>query len=272
MNKILFLIMVILSLQGYSQSGIKFNNDHVSERFALNIDKKLERYDLKHLNEMGGPALRIWNNTSIITLAANSQMIMLFRKGDTEVVRDTTFKNRSNLNEMISEIKAFSGLESNMIRGIDNVPTTIELFSPVEGYTMMSYYNNSEVREILKQVFEENQISEMRDQVIQKLPSGNYGYGQTGGLRIDHLITAPSKQSVFYKKVLAEMHEKLNLDTNTRADHMPLVLINKEISNLESLNKLVIEEVEDYTIMAPAMSMAIYGSSGKNGAIVIKTK
>ena len=269
-NFILF-ILAVFSLQAISQTSMRKSNDPISERFTMNMDKKLEKYELQNLKEMEAPAMRIWNTNSIITFGSTSEFTLLLRRGqENELTRSRSFQNQTDLNTIVTEIRKYENLEGNMNIAIDVAPTTIELFTPEDGYSLISFYSNSEVRELIKKVFAENNIQEIRKNLIQELPVGNYGYGMSS-LHIDHLIADKEKQSDFYKEIFPEIAEKLEVSSSTSVLKMPIIVINGAPKDFAGLNELKKEQVSSYQILSSTKATALYGYRAAHGVILIKT-
>lgn len=267
MRKLTFIVLILLSVNSYCQKDIDIPENKLSERFYEDLDSLTAKYDLKDLRESKDQAIRIWTRNEIILLGENSEYIFHTDIGEKGITKKRNFNKVTNLDSIFQLFKTLN--DENAIYDqyqIDEFPIAIEL-NTSQNYELISFYTNDQLEEIIQIIRKENSINELRKELINKLPPGEYQIGMTS-IRVD---TFPKgEKSDFYKKIVKEIKTKLNIDEKTDPRKMPMILINNKPNYFEDLNLLTISNILNYEIINDTRK-SIYGINGKFGVIIINT-
>jgi len=145
---------------------------------------------------------------------------------------------------------------------IDKAPIYIETFFVDDTNGKQMIFSN----ELIEGLFA-NLITKYKNDMsiyVNQLPSGKYGYPMFINRRIKE------NKSEFYKVIENELIAKGITDEDIF--NQPVIYINKTQSTFDELNQLDINSIESYKILNGKVAEALYGSSTKNGVIIISLK
>jgi hypothetical protein len=265
MRKLTLSFLIFFSISSYSQKQIELPENKISQRFYKNLDSLNAKYGLRDLRGTDTPTIRIWSPNEVISLEENPQYIYHTHNGQETIMEKRSFPKNFKLDSLFQLIRTTSSTRNEQIH-IDAFPITIELNNS-KGYSLISFYRNEQLEEIIKTIREENSIVEVRREIISKLPAGNYRMGMTG-LKIDHL--PKEDKSDFYKKIEFEITKKLKVTEQTSPAEMPLIVIDNKPHFFVDLNNLKLSDVKDYEIISDDRK-ALYGARGRYGIIKVDT-
>ena len=265
MRKLTLLFLIFFSINSFCQKQIGKPENKISQRFYENLDSLKARYSLKDLREDGNQVIRIWRQNEIISLSENPEYIFHTNNGQQEIIVKKSLAKNIDVDSIFQMFKTTRNNKNDQVH-IDAFPTTIELNNS-ESYDLISFYRNDQLEEIIKTIRKANSIGELRKEIVNNLPAGNYGMGMTG-IKIDHL--PKENKSDFYKKIESEITTKLKITDNTNPTEMPLIVIDNKPHLFEDLNELKLSDVKDYEIINGNKKF-IYGTSGRFGIIKVDT-
>ena len=169
-----------------------------------------------------------------------------------------TFEKRLKNDGIIIALNQLQNLAKGQ-QVIDRAPIYIETYFKDNTKEKQMIYSNEMIEDLFGHLSSKYKI-DMNDYVNQ-LPSGKYGYPMFINRRVE------DNKSDFYKVIEKDLIAKGMIDKDIF--NQPNISINKVQSTFEDLNQLDSKRVESYQILSGKEAVAKYGSSSKNGLILI---
>ena len=265
MNKLTLLFLLSLSVNSYCQKNIGITENKISKYFYKNLDSLNAKYDLKDLRESENIAIRIWLRNEIISLEKNSEYIFYTSNGQKDFIEVRNLEKKTNLDSLYHLFKSSSNFKNKL--HIDAFPIKIEL-SNSNSYDLISFQRNDQLEEIIQNIRKKHSLDELRNEIKNNLPAGNYRMGTTS-LRKDYL--PKEDKSDFYLKLEPEIKAKLKISEKSNPTEMPLIIID-DIPGFyfEDLNNLKLSDVKDYEIINDKAKV-LYGTRARFGIIKVNT-
>jgi hypothetical protein len=260
--KLLFTILITLIVNVlYSQNDININDDKASLSFYENLEESLLEYSIDNIENSNGRIVRIWKGQEVMTFGDSSSYVKRFSNLKTGMV----YLYKQQLNLRLDTI-SISSLKSSEIKFyIDCFPAAVEI-SENNKYFLKVVQCNENIRAVINEIYNK-EIQLNIENYIKTLPSGEYPNNMTT-FSINQPISDESKKSDFYKKLEVDLSKKeINIDNSTK---QPLILVNSRKVYFEDVNKLNESKIKSIEILNHEQGI-IYGTSGENGVVLIKT-
>ena len=89
----------------------------------------------------------------------------------------------------------------------------------------------------------------------------------------DRFLNSGVAKTDFYKKAEDKIKQELKITDKTNKWDYPLILVDNEYSKISDLNKYKDKQISKFEVLKPDNNMiAIYGTNGSNGVVIIETK
>jgi len=265
MRKLTLLFSIFFSINSYCQKNIGITENKISKYFYKNLDSLNTKYDLKDLRDSENIAIRIWMRNEIISLEKNSEYIFHTSNGQKDIIEVRNLEKKTNLDSLYQLFKSNSDFNSKL--HIDAFPINIELNNS-NSYDLISFQRNDQLEEIIQNIRKKHSLDELRKEIKNNLPAGNYRMGTTS-LRKDYL--PKGDKSDFYLKLEPEIKAKLKITEKNNPSEMPLIMID-DIPGFyfKDLNNLKLSDVKDYEVIDDKRKF-VYGTRGRFGIIKVNT-
>ena len=279
------LILILLFNPTFGQKHLDVPKTQVIESFIETLPKNLEKLELKDLRiSKDSLNIRIWQTHEVFTInRADESTLSNYKIHTTN--KELVFKS-FNLEDSISQNILDSLLDASIMtlknenyRGIDGSFVFIEI-STKNNYKVVSYWSpNPERSNDCKTVV---QVIDMLDKAIDSkklkkdflnsLPSGSYRWGMTS-IRIDRFLDKGIAKTDFYNKAEKKIKHELSISDKTNHWDYPLILVNNKPAKISDLNQYNDKEIAKFEILKPDNNLiALYGTNGSNGVVLIELK
>ena len=267
-----------------SQKKIERSENPITVNFEKHLSDKLIRFDLKDLRKTTDSFnIRIWKNHEIYTLNyadTASSSYKIFTRGNDSAIGTTIFSSELS-KEVYDKIleKDLNQITGDSYRGIDGSLVYVELATPTT-YRMVSYwspyYRNCEgcytLNSLLNTINETVDAKKLRNEYLNSLKPGGYGWGMSG-IQIDRFLDSAIKKTDFYTRAEEEVRKEFSITNATNHWKYPGVIINGKPAKIEDLNLYTNADVEKLQLLKKDdASNVLYGTLGTYGLILLKTK
>ena len=278
------LILIFLLHPSFGQKRLDIPKTQVIESFIETLPKNLEELELKDLRKSTDSLnIRIWQTHEVFTINYNDSIFSdykIYTTNDKLVFKSFYISENISKNIIDSLIdKKIINLKNDNFRGIDGSFIIIEI-STKSNYKIVSFWSpNAErssdcksVVQILSFLDKAIDTRNLQNEFMNSLPPGNYRWGMTS-IRIDRLIDNDVAKTDFYYKAEEKMKKELNITDKTNHWDYPLILVNNKQAMISDLNKYNDKEIAKFEILKPDNNLvAIYGTNGSNGIVIVETK
>ncbi|KGK28704.1 hypothetical protein [Cellulophaga sp. E6(2014)] len=286
MKQILTLIILIFLLNPtYGQKNLDIPENKVIESFMKSLPKKIEKLKLQDLRTSEDSLnIRIWQTHNVFTINQNSDSTFsdykIFTTNKELVFKSFNFKE--NISQKIMDslsVETIMNLKDENYRGIDGSFIFLEI-STGSIYKVVSYWSPSSERsndceavvEILSVINNTIDSKKLSNDFLNSLPSGSYRWGMTS-VRIDRFLDKAVAKTDFYSRAEKKIEKELSITDKTNHWDYPLILVNNKPAMLSDLNKYNDKEIAKFEVLKPDNNLiALYGTNGSNGVVLIETK
>jgi hypothetical protein len=286
MKQILTLIILIFLLNPtYGQKNLDIPENKVIESFMKSLPKKIEKLKLQDLRTSEDSLnIRIWQTHNVFTINQNSDSTFSDYKIFTtnKELEFKSFNFTENISQKIMDslsVETIMNLKDENYRGIDGSFIFLEI-STGSMYKVVSYWSPSSERsndceavvEILSVINNTIDSKKLSNDFLNSLPSGSYRWGMTS-VRIDRFLDKAVAKTDFYSRAEKKIEKELSITDKTNHWNYPLILVNNKPAMLSDLNKYNDKEIAKFEVLKPDNNLiALYGTNGSNGVVLIETK
>lgn len=286
MKQILTIIISLFILSpAFGQKQFDIPETQVVESFMKTLSNNLEKLQLKDLRTSKDSLnIRIWQTHNVFTINQNSHSAFsdykIFTTNKELVFRSFNFTE--NISQKIMDslsVETIINLKDENYRGIDGSFVFLEI-STGSKYKVVSYWSpNPERSNDCKTVVQTLGVinktidsRKLRNEFLNSLPSGSYRWGMTS-IRIDRLLDKDVAKTDFYIRAEKKIEQDLNITDKTNHWDYPLILVNNKPAMISDLNIYNDKEIAKFEVLKPDNNLvALYGTNGKNGVVLIETK
>jgi len=284
MKQILTVLILFFFQPSFGQKQLDVPKTQVIGSFIETLPKNLKELELKDLRVSSDSLnIRIWQSHEVFTLNYSdyaSADYKIYTRNDELIFKSFNFPDSISKNIMDSLFVAnIMNLKNENYKGIDGSFVFIEI-STYSKYKVVSYWSTNSDRtddcktdfQILSMLDEAIDTRKLRNEFLNSVPSGNYRWGMTS-IRIDRFLDKDVSTTDFYSRVEKEMEQELNITNKTNHWDYPLILVNNKPAMISDLNKYKYKEIAKFEILKPDNNLiALYGTNGSNGVVLIETK
>jgi len=284
MLRSLFFFVFLLSIQiSYSQKTVILPENNIDSLFLKKLPEKLKQFQLEDLETSKDSLnIRIWEQHTIFTLNYDSAddvsaNYKIYTGGKSPVVSTNTISNTQS-RKIFDEFKtiSFEELSGDSFRGLDGFYIYIEIATK-DDYKVISYWSPfhrsckdcNTIRELHDILSENMDTDKFTSNFINSLEPGGYTWGMSS-FQIDHFLNEDVDKTDFYIKAEKKIRDELNITEETKHQNYPLIIINKKHAKIGDLNSYTLEDIKSYAIVGKG-AIAIYGTSGRNGVLLVET-
>ncbi|WP_338397257.1 hypothetical protein [Persicobacter psychrovividus] len=286
MKQILLSILLILVFNPiFGQKHFDIPENKVVGRFIETLSKNLKDFDSQDLRvSEDSLSIRVWKTHEVFTISQNNASTSSDCKFHT-TNKELVFKSfhfsesvsRSIMDSLL--VAGIWNLKDENYRGIDGSFVFVEI-STKSKYKVVSYWSpNSErsndcktVVQILKMIDNTIDSKKLRNEFLNSLPSGSYRWGMAS-IRIDKFLNKDIAKTDFYKEAEYKIKQELEITNKTNHWEYPLILIDNEYAKISDLNKYNDKQISKFEVLKTDNNViAIYGTNGNNGVVIIETK
>ncbi len=286
MKQILTLIILIFLLNPiYGQKNLDIPKNNVIESFMKSLPKNIEKLKLQDLRTSEDSLnIRIWQTHMVFTINQNSNSTFsdykIFTTNNELVFKSFNFTE--NISQKIMDslsVETIMNLKDENYRGIDGSFVFLEI-STGSKYKIVSYWSPSSERsndcetvvEILGMINSTIDSKKLSNDFLNSLSSGSYRWGMTS-IRIDRFLDKDVDKTDFYRRAEKKMEKELSITDKTNHWDYPLILVNNMPAMISDLNKYNDKEIAKFEVLKPDNNLiALYGTNGSNGVVLIETK
>lgn len=279
------LILMLLFNPLFGQKHLDVPKTQAIGSFIEKLPQNLEKLELKDLRTSKDSLnIRIWQTHEVFTLNRDYDSTLsdykIYTANKELVFKSFNFAENISQNILDSLLDAkIMTLKNENYRGIDGSLVFIEI-STKSNYKVISYWSPNLERsndcktvvQILDMLDNSIDSKKLKNNFLNSLPSGNYRWGITS-IRIDRFLNKDITKSNFYSQAEEKIRMELHITDKTNHWDYPLILIDNKPANISDLNKYKNKQVSNFEVIKTDNDLiAIYGTSGSNGVIIIETK
>lgn len=285
MKQILTITLLIFLLNPtFGQKHLDIPETQVIESFIEALPQNIKEFELKDLRKsVDSLNVRIWQDHEVFTLNYKDSIssdYKIYTVNDELVFKSFNFSKNISKKIMDSLLDAkIKNLKNEKYRGIDGSFVFIEI-STRNKYKVVGYWSPRAERsndcktvvQILGMLDKSIDSRNLRNEFLNTLPSGDYRWGMTS-IKIDRFLDKDISKSDFYSKAEGKIKMELGISEDTNHWDYPLILVNAKPAMISDLNKYKSRQVAKIEVLKPDNNLiAIYGTNGSNGIVIIETK
>lgn len=288
MKVLFFTICSLIALNGFCQKYIEIPDNGIDSVRFNNIKEGLSKFSFDDLTTSSDSLrIRIWMRHNIVELkygdnisAQLTSWIYPYNSNGKPIIHSRTFdfKTSKILLDSLIFYNALD-LEDEQFIGIDGTNYMFEISTPNK-YRLYSYWSPTLTRSqnsknaviLLNLIRDILYLNVIEYAFIESLEPGIYKWGMST-IEVDNFISEQDNRSSLYEFIEDKMRKELAIDEHTCRTEFPLIMIDDKRCFLNDINKYEYSQIDDITfITRNDYALAVYGTRGENGVILIKTK
>ena len=298
MKQVITLIILIFLLNPiFGQKHLEVPKTKIIQGFMEELPQRLQELKLKDLRTAKDSLnIRIWQSHKVFTINRNNGStfsdynIYTYRldadytiNSDSEpFVKSFIFAENisqpildSFIDAKIMDLKNEDGF------GIDGSYVFVEIATK-SNYKVVGYWspyterieNCKIVVHILEILNNSIDSEKLKNIFLNSLPPGHYGWGMTTiYIHIDKFLDKDIAKTDFYSQVERIFRTVYHITDKTNHWDFPIIILDNKETFISDLNKYKVNQISSIKLLKPGIeSVALWGTSGINGVLYIKTK